>query len=187
MAKYAQGYARKNSDTKNLIIMASMIVFLILISLTFVILYNKFWKKAADTYASEEYASYYLSNYSELLNQDEVNYLIYVCSSSSEEGDDSNMTAVLNYIDEYIAGDVSIKLYLLDYDKFDSTSDKDETANADGIKAELGISVSEGYLIAVQNNKLVNTAKQVITKTATVIEKLELLEDGGELLNFNAE
>ena len=187
MAKYAQGYARKNSDTKNLIIMASVIIFVILISLTFVILYNKFWKKAADTYASEEYADYYLSDYSKLLNQDEVDYMIYVCSSSSKEGDDANMTAVLNYIDEYIAGDISIKLYLLDYDKFDSTSDSDETTNANNIKAELGLSVSEGYLIAVQNNKLVNTAKQVITKSATVIEKLELLEDGGEWLNFNQE
>ena len=73
MAKYAQGYARKNSDTKNLIILFSGIIALIAISVVLVVLYNKFWKKADKTFADEAYSQYVLSDYSKLLDQEKSN------------------------------------------------------------------------------------------------------------------
>lgn len=185
MAKYAQGYARKNSDTKNLIILFSSIIAVIVITIVLVVCYNKFWKKEAPTYASEQYSAYYLSSYSSLLDQTEGDYLIYVCSKTSTT--DENQSAVLSYLDSYIAGNTTVKLYLIDYDAFDSTSDTTESSYATTIRTELGLDATPttGYLFAVQSNKLTNQAKQVLTEAKNVQEKLELLEKNGEWLNFN--
>ena len=80
MAKYAQGYARKNSDTKNLIILFSGIVVLIAAAIVLAVLYNKYWKKSAKSFADAAYAEYFISDYTKLLDQDKTtggNYMIY--------------------------------------------------------------------------------------------------------------
>lgn len=181
MAKYAQGYARKNSDTKNLIILFSGIVALIAISVVLVVLYNKFWKKADKTFADEAYSQYVLSDYSKLLDQEKSNggnYMIYVCTT--EEGtSDKNAAQVMKYLDDYSAGKCSVKLYLIDYSKFDSTSDSTETANASAVEAELGFTVNLGYLLYVNDNEILNKSTQVKTEPASVKSALTNAKKNG--------
>lgn len=181
MAKYAQGYARKNSDTKNLIILFSGIVALIAISIVFVVLYNKFWKKSDKTFADAAYSEYVLSDYSKLLDQDKANggnYMIYVCTTDSATSD-SNAQAVMKYLDNYKAGKCSVKLYLIDYSKFDSTSDTTETANATAVETELGFTVSLGYLLYVEDNQILNKSTQVKSEPKTVKATLTNIQKGG--------
>ena len=170
MAKYAQGYARKNSDTKNLIILFSGIIALIAISVVLVVLYNKFWKKADKTFADEAYSQYVLSDYTKLLDQEKSNggnYMIYVCSTD-ESASDKNAATVMKYLDDYTAGKCTMKLYLIDYAKFDSTSDTTETTNASSVEEELGFTVNLGYLLYVSDNQILNKSTQVKTEPASV-------------------
>jgi len=186
MAKYAQGYARKNSDSKNLIILISTIVLVVAIAIVFAILYNKFWKKDTKTFESTEYSAYFLTDYDKLLDQKEKNYIIYICSSSSTS--DTNMEVILGYLDDYMdeTKDINVKLYLVDYDKFDSSSDSTESENATKVTAELGFTVSQsGYLIAVQNNEIINQSTQVLKETANIKKAIETLDKNEVWLNFN--
>lgn len=169
MAKYAQGYARKNSDTKNLIILFSGIVALIAAAIVLAVLYNKYWKKSAKSFADAAYAEYFISDYTKLLDQDKTaggNYMIYVCST--EDSSDKNASNVMKYLEDYKAGKCSLKLYLIDYSKFDSTSDTTETSNASAVETELGFTVSLGYLLYVDDNQMLNKSTQVKTEASSV-------------------
>ena len=188
MAKYAQGYERKNSDSKNLIIMISVIVAVVVVAIVVVILCNKFVKRENKNYstfkADETYSAYYLTDYSKLLGQDEENYCIYVISSSQTS--DKNMKAVIKYLEDFESGNISVKLYLLDYDDFDNTSDETEKANASKVTEALGdIQVQAGYFLAIYNNKIANKATQVITKAETVEKIINSLSKNDEALEFN--
>lgn len=181
MAKYAQGYARKNSDTKNLIIMISVIVAVILIAIMFVIFYNKFWKTVSPSLSDDDYSSYYLSSYTALLDQDKKNggnYMLYVCTTDSSTTD-SNEQAVIKYIKEYEAGTATMKIYLIDYSKFDSTSDSTETSNASSIKTELGFAPQLGYLIYVYDNRIINKATELLTSSDNVKNALVSVAKNG--------
>jgi len=178
MAKYAQGYTRKNSDSKNLIIMASIIVGVVVLAITFVILYNKLWKKTDAKLSDSAYTSYYLSDYSALLDQDKKedgNYLIYVTSTDTNTTDPCS-AEVVAYIAAYEKGTSKMKIYLLDYSAFDSTSDTTETGYATKVKTELGFSVSVGYLIYVQDNEIINKSKQLLTDSDKVKSALSSIE-----------
>lgn len=181
MAKYKSGTVRKNSDTKNLIILLSSLVVLVAAVIVFVILYNKYWKKAGKTLSDSAYASYVLSDYSKLLDQEKKDtgtYMIYVYNSESSE--DVNLQAVLKYLDKQIKDDNIMTLYLLDYSKFDSTSDSTETANADSVAAELGFSISAaGTLIYVSDNAITSKATQVKTESKKVQAVLKQIQNGG--------
>lgn len=170
MAKYAQGYARKNSDTKNLIILFSGIVALIAAAIVLAVLYNKYWKKSAKSFADAAYAEYFISDYTKLLDQDKTtggNYMIYVCSTE-DSSSDKNASNVMKYLEDYKAGKCSLKLYLIDYSKFDSTSDTTETSNASQVETELGFTVSLGYLLYVDDNQMLNKSTQVKTEASSV-------------------
>ena len=154
-----------------------------------VFFYNKYWKKAEASLSDAKYSEYVISDYSKLLSQEKKttggNYVIYCYSSSVTS--DTNLNTVMKYIDLVIqnredveAGkttEYQIALYVIDYDKFDSTSDETETANASKIEEVLGYKVSGvGTLIYISDNKLVNTSKQVITSSSNVKQALKTLK-----------
>ena len=179
MAKYAQGYERKSSDTKNLITMASVIVGLVVLAVLFVFLYNKVLKKDPVTFKSEKYADYFLTDYSKLVDQVEGDYLIYVCSKTncdSSTSPDNNMASVLKYIDKYEKDNTLMKLYLIDSDDFSDSSSE----NHEIVDEELGYEVSAGYLIYIDDGALTNTSTQIIKETKTVKAKLKALLDKKE-------
>ena len=74
----------------------------------------------------------------------------------------------MKYLEDYKAGKCSMKLYLIDYSKFDSTSDQTETSNASAVETELGFTVSLGYLLYVNDNQILNKSTQVKTEAASV-------------------
>jgi len=180
MAKYAQGYERKNSDSKNLIIMGSIIVAVIALAIGFVILYNNVFKKESITFATAQYEDCYLTDYTKLLlqkaeyeNEGETvvgHYYIYVCSKTGTS--DTNMNTVLNYIDKTKDDEQSMKLFLLDYDQFDSTSDETESGNATSIENTLGLEVQSTWLIEVIDGEITNISTQVIKNSDTIKSKL---------------
>ncbi len=179
MAKYAQGYERKSSDTKNLITMISVIVGLVVLAIVFVVLYNKYLKKEPTTFRSEEYAEYFLTDYTKLVDQTDENYLIYVCSKTncdSTTAPDNNMALILKYIDKQKDSDTLLKLYLLDADEFsDSSSD-----NYKAVEEELNYNVSQGYLIYIKDGALTNTSTQIVREAKTVKAKIKALLDNKE-------
>lgn len=177
MANYNSGHARKNSDTRNLVILITSLVLLVALVITFVILQNKFWKKADKTISDSTYSAYVLSDYGKLLDQEKKDggtYLIYVCTTDTSTTD-NNLTIVLKYLDAQIEDSSLVTLYLLDYSKFDSTSDETETANAQKVEAELGFSVNVGYLIYVDDNEIVNKSTQVKTEAKVVQSTLKAM------------
>ena len=181
MAKYKSGTARKNADTRNLILLISSLVLLVALVIVFVVLYNKYWKRSSKSLSDEAYATYVLSDYAKLLDQEKTdggNYMIYVYSSESDH--DHNLQAVLNYLDKQLKDDNIMTLYLLDFAKFDSTSDTTETANADSVEAELGFAISaEGTLIYVSDNAITSKATQVKTDSKKVQAVLKQIQNGG--------
>ena len=181
MANYKSGTVRKNSDTKNLIILISSLVLLVAAVIVFVILYNKYWKKTGKSLSDSTYSAYVLSDYIKLLDQEKSsggNYMIYVYNSESSE--DVNLQAVLKYLDKQLKDESVMTLYLLDYSKFDSTSDSTETANADSVEAELGFAISSvGTLIYVSDNAITSKATQVKTDSKKVQAVLKQIQNGG--------
>jgi hypothetical protein len=180
---------RMKKETRNLIILGASIVAIVALSIMLVFFYNKYWKKAEASLSDAKYADYVISDYSKLLSQEKKtnggNYAIY-CYSSSATGD-ANLNAVMSYIDLVIENreeiengettDYQIALYVIDYDKFDSTSDETETANAPKIEEVLGYKISGiGTLIYISDNKLLNTSKQVITSSSNVKQALKTLK-----------
>lgn len=180
---------RMKKETRNLIILGASIIALVALSIMLVFFYNKYWKKAEASLSDAKYSEYVISDYSKLLSQEKKttggNYVIYCYSSSVTS--DTNLNTVMKYIDLVIqnredveAGkttEYQIALYVIDYDKFDSTSDETETANASKIEEVLGYKVSGvGTLIYISDNKLVNTSKQVITSSSNVKQALKTLK-----------
>ena len=178
---------RMKKESRNLIILGVAIVALVALAIVMVFLYNKYWKKDAQSLSDEKYSSYVISDYSTLLDQEidttDGDYLIYVYSS---EASDTNLSAVMKYIDKVIknredikngkSSDYQLALFVIDYAKFDSTSDETEQANAEAIKAELGYTNSAaGTLIFIKDNKLSNTSKQIITSAAKVKQAFKTL------------
>ena len=179
MAKYAQGYERKSSDAKNLIMMASIIVGLVVLSIIFVVLYNKYLKKEPITFRSEEYAEYFLTDYTKLVDQPDGDYLIYVCSKNdcdSATSPDNNMALILKYIDKQKESDTMLKLYLINYDDFSDSS----TENHEIVDQELNYEVSTGYLIYIDDGALTNTSTQIIKEAKTVKAKIKSLLNNNE-------
>ena len=180
MAKYAQGYARKNSDTKNLIILISSIVLVVAAVIVGVILFNKFKKDKTVSFSDAKYESAFITDYDKLLDQDkrednEGCYILYLCSKSSTTPSKID-EAVMKYLNE---GKGSIKLYLVNYDDFDTTSDQTESATHEKVEAALGFEPTLGCLIYVDDNEIKNQSKQVITDSEKAQEKLNyVLKEG---------
>ena len=73
-----------------------------------------------------------------------------------------------------------MKLYLLDYSKFDSDSDDTEKSNATKVEESLGFKPSGiGNLIYVNDNDIVNKSTQVLTKEADVQKALKNIQKTG--------
>lgn len=189
MAKYQQGYQRKNSDSKNLIILISSIVGLVLLAVAAILVYNLVpgLKKAPKNFSNEKYAQYFISDYDKVLtpHKERKDFIIYVCSKSSTT--DKNMLKVLSYIDEFEKDGTLVKLYLLDYDKFDSTQDETEKKNKEKVDAHLGFACQAGTLIAVSDNQLLNKSKQVVTDASKISEALKTLTNKQAWLDYNKE
>ncbi len=180
---------RMKKETRNLIILGASIIALVALSIMLVFFYNKYWKKAEASLSDQKYAEYVISDYTKLLSQEKKttggNYVIY-CYSSTATGD-ANLNSIISYMDLVIENresiengateDYQIALYVIDYDKFDSTSDETETQNASTIESVLGYKIQGiGTLIYISDNKLVNTSKQVITSSSNVKQALKTLK-----------
>lgn len=181
MAKYSEGYQRQVSDKKKLIILISAIVALVALAIVGVVVYNKV-KKPAKSITDEAYSEYFITDYTKVCKQERSNggnYIIYVCSTDSS-ADDHNLSYVLAYLDKQVKGETEMKLYLLDYSKFDSDSDETETANATKVETALGFKPSGvGNLIYVNDNAVVNKSTQVLTKEADVQKALKNIQKTG--------
>lgn len=154
MARYAQGYERKNSDTKNIIIMISVIVGVIILSLGIAVLVKALKKdEPTRSFASEEYSEFFVdyakANVDVNKNgQEDDNYYIYFCDPDSES--DSNMDLVLDYIDAYKKGEDSnmIPLYLI------NTNSSITDANKQSVEDSIYVStdkIASGKLVFVHN------------------------------------
>lgn len=167
MAKYAQGFERKSSDTKNLILLVVIIVAAVALVLGAVAIINKTTDFSVKTYSDSKYQQYFIGsdNYNKLLKQQERDYVIYVCDKSVTYTDknavDPNMNAILTYIDKYEEGKVNIKLYLIDYSVFSS----DDTAVREGLELTSDISIGAKYLIAVTDSR--TELSQIYTDSST--------------------
>ena len=154
MAKYAQGYERKNSDIKNLIFLIVGIVAVVALVIAIVAIINGARDYSMKTYSDSKYKDYFISadEYDKLLKQQERDYLIYICDTSvdyTSSNVDSNMSAVLNYIEDYEAGKINIKLYLIDYSLFSS----DTSAVSEGLELTEDFTINKAYLICVTNSR----------------------------------
>ena len=140
MAKYAQGYERKQSDTKNLIFLAAAIVLVIALAIGIVAIVNATKDYSTHNLTVAPYTEYDIqtSSFSKAslrnLAKDEksdYNYYIYVYSTNS----DNSNAKVMEYIDKYIKSkdetDAKKKLttpmYILDYDKFDNAEEDSDS------------------------------------------------------------
>ncbi|MBR4237624.1 hypothetical protein IKQ02_04240 [bacterium] len=189
MAKYAQGYERKKSDTRNLIILAVAIVLTIALAIGIVAIVNGLRDYSTHNLTVSPYTEYEIptSSYSKsgLRNiakdeKSDYNYYIYVYSTNS----DNSNSKVMEYIDKYLASkdetDAKKKLttpmFLLDYDKFDNAEEDDESGEAEyktALASAFGMEVQTGYLIFMKNGEVTSTQDQIVTKnTNDVIEKL---------------
>ena len=189
MAKYAQGYERKKSDTRNLIILAVVIVLTIALAIGIVAIVNGLRDYSTHNLTVSPYTEYEIptSSYSKsgLRNiakdeKSDYNYYIYVYSTNS----DNSNSKVMEYIDKYLASkdetDTKKKLttpmFLLDYDKFDNAEEDDESGEAEyktALASAFGMEVQTGYLIFMKNGEVTSTQNQIVTKnTNDVIEKL---------------
>ena len=189
MAKYAQGYERKQSDTKNLIFLAAAIVLVIALAIGIVAIVNATKDYSTHNLTVAPYTEYDIqtSSFSKAslrnLAKDEksdYNYYIYVYSTNS----DNSNAKVMEYIDKYIKSkdetDAKKKLttpmYILDYDKFDNAeedSESDEASYKEALLVAFSMQVQPGYLIYMRNGEVTSTQDQVVTKdTNSVIEKL---------------
>ena len=183
MAKYSEGYQRQVSDKKKLIILISAIVALVALVIVGVVVYNKV-KKPAKSITDEAYSEYFLNDLTKICKQERGEgkngtYIIYVCSTDSSVTD-NNLSYVLAYLEKQVKGEVEMKLYLLDFSKFDSTSDETEQTNAGTVEAQLGFTPSAvGTLIYVENNAVVNKSTQVLTKQADVQKALKNIQKTG--------
>ncbi|MBP5342459.1 hypothetical protein J6Y73_00800 [bacterium] len=200
MAKYAQGYERKKSDTRNLIFLAAAIVLTIAVAIAIVAIVNNVRDYSTHNLTVAPYTEYEIptSSYSAsgLRNvarseKSDYNYFIYVYSANN----DNSNSKVMEYIDKYIASkdetDNSKKLttpmYILDYDKFDNAeqdSESDEAKYKDELAGAFGLEVIPGYLIFMKNGEVTSTQNQIVTKDVnSVIQKLI---DGGaqEIFDF---
>ena len=181
MAKYSEGYQRQVSDKKKLIILISAIVALVALVIVGVVVYNKV-KKPAKSITDEAYSEYFLNDLTKICKQEKSNggnYIIYVCSTDSSVSD-NNLSYVLAYLEKQVKGEVEMKLYLLDFSKFDSTSDETEQTNAGTVEAQLGFTPSAvGTLIYVEDNAVVNKSTQVLTKQADVQKALKNIQKTG--------
>jgi len=177
MAKYAQGYERKNSDTKNLIILFSSIVGVVVLAIVAVLIYNAVSKDNTLSYSSvdSEYTinvdgweekDYYEQNlFNPSVNGDAVllkwknknSYYIYFYSDSDDQ---STIKAVLDYHNAMKNDSNLLPIYLLN-----------GSSISDDLKTSLGYSdddtLSSGYLIKiigkkVQDNPTTTNAKQAI-------------------------
>lgn len=171
MAKYAQGYERKNSDTKNLIWLIAAIVAVIALGIGAVIIYNSV-KKDDVTLAS--YESYQITNFDNTLTMAEEDYLIYVYDLDAPA---TSSAQVLKYMAALEKGKVTRKVYLVDYDQvYASSSDTTITANAttfgDAIKYK---DYTAGTVIVVMDNKVVNTSSQIYTDSDSIIQGFKAL------------
>ena len=182
MAKYSEGYQRQVSDKKKLIILISSIVALVALVILGVFLFNKFAKKSTKSLSDKAYQEYFLTDYTKLLKQEKSNggnYIIYVCSTDSS-AEDHNLSYVLAYLDKQVKGETEMKLFLLDYSKFDADSDDTEKSNATKVEASLGFKPSGiGNLIYVNDNDIVNKSTQVLTKEADVQKALKNIQKTG--------
>ena len=189
MAKYAQGFERKRSDTRNLIILAVAIVLTLALAVGIVAIVNGCRDYSTHNLTVAPYTEYEIStsSYSKsgLRNiakddKSDYNYYIYVYSASS----DNSNSKVMEYIDKYLASkdetDAKKKLttpmYLLDYDKFDNAEEDEESDEASyktALTSAFGMEVQTGYLIFMKNGEVTSTQNQIVTKnTNDVIEKL---------------
>ena len=189
MAKYAQGYERKQSDTRNLIILAAVIVGVLALAIALVAIINSVRDYSTHNLTVAPYTQYEIptDSYSKssLRNiakdeKSDYNYYIYVYSTTS----DNSNSKVMEYIDKYIKSkdetDSSKKLttpmYILDYDKFDNADEDTESEEVEYKSALLtafGLQVQPGYLIFMKNGEVTSTQDQIVTKdTNSVIEKL---------------
>ena len=159
MAKYARGYERKNSDTKNLIWLVAIIVVVIALGIGAVVIYNHVKK---DAVTLESYGQYHITDFSKTLTMSEDDYLIYIYDEHSATKSDSQ---VLKYMKALEEKKVTTQLYLVNYDDVSSSSsDSTITANATAFKNAIKYdSYQVGDLMVVKVDKDFNPASQIYT------------------------
>jgi len=176
MAKYAQGYERKNTDTKNLIILFSTIVGIVVLAIVGVVIYNAVKKEdTLLTYDSvkEEYvidvanmdSLFYKSSItqdqldSKLLTKVNAPYLIFFyCDSDSQD----TIKVVLDYYDVLEKDSSLLPLYLIEGESI-TTNVKEALDN---------YQASEGDLIKIENKDVVESFKY---SGDSAVEKLKEL------------
>ncbi len=174
MAKYAQGYGRRNSDNKNLIILISSIVGVIALAIVAVILYNAFGG-GSKAKTLKDYTDYEITDYSQVLDQEEGNYVVYVYDSSQTSTADS---VAITYLEKYDKGNVNVKLYVIDYHMWNldayqssdsnySTIEKNHTAIDNEFESVNGYEPEVGNLFAVLNNNILDKSTQIVTSQVT--------------------
>ncbi len=171
MAKYARGFERKNSDTKNLIWLIAIIVAVIALGIGAIVIYNHV-KKEDKTLAA--YAEYQITDYSKTLTMTDGDYLIYIYDEHSATESDSQ---VLKYMSALESGKVSTKLYLVNYDNVESSSsDTTITANAKTFGEAIKYTTYQvGNLVVVLDNKVTNTSTQIYTESESIVSGLKNL------------
>ena len=171
MAKYARGYERKNSDTKNLIWLVAIIVAVIALGIGAVVIYNHV-KKDAVTLAS--YTDYQITDFSKTLEMSEGDYLIYIYDEHSQATPDAQ---VLKYMKALESGKVATKMYLVDYDSVtSSSSDTTVSENASTFAEAIKYSNYQvGYIVVVKDNKVTNTSTQIYTNADSIVSGIKSL------------
>ena len=169
MAKYARGFERKNSDTKNLIWLVAIIVIVIALGIGAIVIYNHV-KKEDVTLAS--YSEYQITDYSKTLTMADGDYLIYIYDEHNSTASDSQ---VLKYMKALDSGKVSTKMYLVNYDNVESSSsDTTITANAQKFKEAIKYDDYQvGHLVVVLDNKVTNVSTQIYTKSDSIVNGLK--------------
>ena len=163
MAEYANGYNRKFSDNKKLIIFLCSIVLGVALIVGIVALINNVGKNT-ETYSS---LNKNVITYDKVLEQEEDKYLVYFYTDNDEL-----QSSILDLIKAYKGEEGQIKIYLV---KYPDLTDDNKTALKTTLNYNGTIQTTLLFAIAKEGDAHVTLQSHIYTSASTI--KSNVLND----------